>query len=176
MLPRTGVPAGRAPRILDVVTPTTTVFDRLTALLDAARVPYAVTRHAPVRTSEEAAQVRGTALASGAKALVCKAGERFVLLVMPADRRLDSAAARRLLGVSGLRFATQDEVAALTGLEPGAIPPFGQLFGLATHCDERLATLPTINFNAGDRAISIAMAATDYVSVEGPRLGRLARE
>ena len=153
-----------------------TVFARLTALLDESRVAYAVTHHAPVRTSEEAAKVRGSPLASGAKALVCKAGERFVLLVMPADRRLDSAAARRLLGVSGLRFATQDEVAALTGLEPGAIPPFGQLFGLATHCDERLATLPTINFNAGDRAISIAMAATDYVSVEGPRLGRLARE
>lgn len=153
-----------------------TVFDRLTALLEASRVPFAVTRHAPVRTSEEAAAVRGTTLASGAKALVCKAGERFVLLVMPADRRLDSGAARRLLGVSGLRFASPEEVDRLTGLPPGAIPPFGQLFGLATHCDERLAALPTINFNAGDRAISIAMAAADYLAVERPRLGRLARE
>ena len=162
--------------MLVVVNPSATVFDRLTALLDAARVPYAVTRHAPVRTSEEAAQVRGTPLSSGAKALVCKAGARFVLLVMPADRRLDSPAARRLLGASGLRFATPEEVTGLTGLLPGAIPPFGQLFGLPTWCDERLADAPTINFNAGDRAISVAMAASDYLAVERPALGRFARE
>lgn len=153
-----------------------TVFDRLTALLDEARVPYTVTRHAPVRTSEEAAAVRGTPLASGAKALVCRAGGRFALFVLPADLRLDGAQARRHLGSKDLRFATPDEVAALTGLLPGAIPPFGRLFGLPTCCDERLAALPTVNFNAGDRAISIAMAATDYLAVERPTLGRFARE
>ena len=103
-----------------------TVFARLTALLDDARVPYAVTRHAPVRTSEEAAKVRGTPLSSGAKALVCKADERFVLFVMPADRRLDSAAVRRALGIRSLRFATPEEVAQRTALAPGAIPPFGK--------------------------------------------------
>jgi prolyl-tRNA editing enzyme YbaK/EbsC (Cys-tRNA(Pro) deacylase) len=162
--------------MLVVVNPPATVFDRLTALLDAAHVPYAVTRHAPVRTSEEAAQVRGTALSSGAKALVCKAGERFVLLVLPADRRLDSAAARRQLGAKSLRFASADEVAALTGLPPGAIPPFGQLFGLPTCCDARLADEATINFNAGDRGISVAMAAADYLAVERPVLGRIAHD
>jgi prolyl-tRNA editing enzyme YbaK/EbsC (Cys-tRNA(Pro) deacylase) len=155
--------------------PTTTVFDRLTALLDAARVPYAVTHHAPVRTSEEAAKVRGTPLASGAKALVCKADERFALFVMPADRRLDSAAVRRTLGIRSLRFATADEVAQLTGLPPGAIPPFGALFGLPTYCDQAIADETTINFNAGDRAISVAMAANDYLEVERPTLGRFAR-
>ncbi len=158
-----------------------TVFARLTALLDDARVPYAVTRHAPVRTSEEAAKVRGTRLSSGAKALVCKADERFVLFVMPADRRLDSAAVRRTLGIRSLRFATPEEatpeeVAQLTGLPPGAIPPFGALFALPTYCDQAIADEATINFNAGDRAISVAMAPSDYLAVERPTLGRFARE
>jgi Ala-tRNA(Pro) deacylase len=153
-----------------------TVFDRLTALLDEACVAYAVTRHAPVLTSEEAAKVRGTPLSSGAKALVCRADERFVLFVMPADRRLDSAAVRRTLDIRRLRFATPEEVAELTGLVPGAIPPFGRLFGLPTYCDLELAGEPTINFNAGDRAISVAMTASDYLAVERPTLGRFARE
>lgn len=151
------------------------VFDRLTALLDGAHVPYAVTHHAPVRTSEEAAQIRGTSLASGAKALVCRAGEWFVLFVMPADRRLDSAAVRRTLGIRSLRFATAEEVAQLTGLPPGAIPPFGGLFALPTYCDQALAGEPTINFNAGDRAISVAMTFADYVALERPTLGNFAR-
>jgi len=99
-----------------------------------------------------------------------------VLFVMPADRRLDSAAVRRTLGARHLRFATPEEVAQLTGLPPGAIPPFGALFGLPTYCDRAIADETTINFNAGDRAISVAMAATDYLAVERPTLGRFARE
>jgi Ala-tRNA(Pro) deacylase len=150
------------------------VFDRLRALLDGRGVRYEVMRHEPVFTSEQAAAVRGTPLASGAKALVCKAGERFVLFVMPADRRLASAAARRALGVRALRFATTEEVAALTTLAPGSIPPFGQLFGLPTYCDDALPSQPRINFNAGDHAISVGLATGDYLAVEQPALGRFA--
>jgi Ala-tRNA(Pro) deacylase len=154
--------------------PSATVFDRLCALLDEAGVNYAVSHHAPVRTSEEAARVRDTPLASGAKALVCKAGERFVLVVVPADLRLDGAAVRKALGVRSLRFATPPEVAQLTTLPPGAIPPFGRLFGLPSYCDLRLRDQPRINFNAGDRAISIALAVGDYLAVERPVLGSFA--
>jgi len=83
---------------------------------------------------------------------------------------------RRTLGIRSLRFATPEEVTELTGLLPGAIPPFGQLFGLPTYCDQAIADEAKINFNAGDRAISVAMAASDYLAVERPTLGRLARE
>ena len=149
-----------------------TVFDRLTGLLDSRGIAYEVARHAPVFTSEEAARARGTTLASGAKALICKAGEKFVLFVMPADRRLDSKRARKALGVRGLRFATREEVLELTTLAPGSIPPFGQLFGFATYCDEQLAAQTRINFNAGDHAISVNMACADYLAVEKPAMGR----
>jgi Ala-tRNA(Pro) deacylase len=54
---------------------------------------------------------------------------------------------------------------------PGAIPPFGSLFGLPTWCDEELAQQAQINFNAGDHSISISMAYADYAAVEQPRLG-----
>ena len=149
-----------------------TVFDRLAGLLDSHGVIYEVARHAPVFTSEEAARVRGTPLASGAKALICKAGERFVLFVMPADRRLDNKQVRKAFGLRGLRFATRDEVAQLTALQPGSIPPFGQLFGLATYCDEHLRAQPRINFNAGNHAISVSMTSADYLAIERPTLGQ----
>lgn len=149
-----------------------TVFDRLIALLDSYNRVYEVSRHAPVFTSEEAARVRGTPLASGAKALICKAGEKFVLFVMPADRRLDSKAVRKAFGLRGLRFATREEVAELTTLQPGSIPPFGQLFDFATYCDEHLAEQTRINFNAGDHAISVSMTFADYQAVEKPAMGQ----
>ena len=117
------------------------VFERLEEHLRQAGVVFTILRHEPVFTSEQAAAVRGTPLASGAKALVLKAGDRFVLLVLPADRKLDSRKARAALGVKALRFATKEEVLELTGLQPGAIPPFGSLFNLPTHCDPAWATM-----------------------------------
>jgi hypothetical protein len=55
---------------------------------------YEVLRHEPVYTSEQAAAVRGTPLSSGAKALICKGDEEFVMFVVPADRKLASRAIR----------------------------------------------------------------------------------
>jgi len=147
---------------------TPTVFDRLSARLQEAGIAFTVLRHQAVFTSEEAAAVRGTPLSSGAKALVVKASDDFVLLVLPADRKLDSKKARAGLGVKSLRFASREEVERLTGLQPGSIPPFGSLFGLRTCCDPDLSANASINFNAGDHAISIHMAYADYLGAEKP--------
>jgi Ala-tRNA(Pro) deacylase len=150
-----------------------TVFDRVHDLLQAKGVNFTVLRHQPVYTSEEAAAVRGTPLASGAKALIVKAGERFVMLILPADRKLDSRKARDSLGVKSLRFASKEEVLELTGLQPGSIPPFGSLFGLPAYCDPALAANASINFNAGDHSISVQMAYADYLQVENPQLNTI---
>ncbi len=153
-----------------------TVFERIAQFLTVNDIEFTVSRHAPVYTSQEAAAVRGAPLASGAKALVCKANATFVLFVLPADRKLDSKGVRKQKGWKSLRFANPAEVATLTGLEPGSIPPFGSLFGLPTHCDERLGEQNYINFNAGDHAISISLRYADYVNVEQPELGSFAAE
>jgi Ala-tRNA(Pro) deacylase len=149
-------------------------FERLTTFLSQQGVSCDVLHHAPVYTSQEAASVRGTPLASGAKALVCKGDDRFVLIVLPADRKLAGKLARQELGIKSLRFASREEVEQLTGLAPGSIPPFGSLFGLATYCDRHLADQPRINFNAGDHAISISMTYADYAAAEKPTMGTFA--
>ena len=150
------------------------VFDRLSSSLEAEGADFSVMKHAPVATSAEAAAIRGTPLASGAKALVCKADGQFVMFVMSADRKLSSKLVRSSLGWKSLRFADATEVAQITGLPPGAIPPFGQLFGLPTYCDDALAEHARINFNAGDRAISISLAYADYIRIANPTLGNFA--
>ena len=153
---------------------TTNVTDRLKQLLIEKQAEYQLSQHAPVYTSEEAAAVRGTPLSSGAKALICRADGRFVMFVLPADRRLASKQVRRETKIDSLRFATREEVLEITGLTPGSIPPFGSLFGLPTYCDAGLAQNQQINFNAGDHSISISMRYDDYLKVEQPTLGSFA--
>ncbi len=149
---------------------TLSVFERLEQLLRTRGASFQVLRHPPVYTSEAAAAIRGTTLSSGAKALVCKADQRFLMFVLPADCKLDSKRLRRDRGWKNLRFANRDEVLAITGLAPGSIPPFGSLFGLSTLCDPRLTDNVALNFNAGDHSVSISMSPADYLRVEQPEL------
>ncbi len=149
------------------------VLTRLAHSLCSAGISITQTQHRPVFTSAEAAEVRGVSLHSGAKALIVKGGENFLMVVIPADLSLDSHALRALLGTKKLRFATKEEVLERTGLTPGSIPPFGSLFNLPTYCDERLADNERINFNAGDHSVSIQMNYADYVAYESPRIAKV---
>ncbi len=111
------------------------IFDRLKDLLDRHGIQYDVLRHEAVYTSQQAACVRGTPLASGAT-LICKGDDRVVMFVLPADRRLDSRGIRRQRNWRKAPLSEPRGSLRTDGLEPGD-PPFGQLFGLPTFCDRR---------------------------------------
>jgi Ala-tRNA(Pro) deacylase len=153
----------------------TAVTERLERWLREQGVAFRVVEHAPVSTSEEASRVRGTPIEAGAKALVLLAGAKPVHVVLPAHRRADNARLRAILGTRTLRFATPEELMALTGCVPGAVPPFGNLFDLPTLADEELARREDIAFNAGSNAVSILMRAEDFLRLSGAQIHALAR-
>jgi len=148
----------------------TELVRRLVALLDAEGVEYRVSHHASVTTSEEAAQVRGTELRSGAKAMLVKGRAGFVLVVLAADRRVDWKLLDPLVGGKGARFATDQELAEVTGLTKGAVPPIGALFGLRTIYDRSLLDVELVNFNAGSRSDSVEMTRADLIRIGGGEL------
>src|SRR4030095_17025886 len=121
--------------------------------------------HAPVFTSAEAAQVRGTPPESGAKALVLLAADAPVHVVLPGSRRGDDACDRALLRTRTPRVATPEELLTLTGCAPGAVPPFGNLFGLPVLVDEALAAREEIAFNAGSNDVSMVVATADFLAL-----------
>jgi Ala-tRNA(Pro) deacylase len=142
-------------------------------LLSASGVDYRVLRHEPVFTSDQAAAVRGTPLEDGAKALVCHADYCMVLIVVPANLRLDTRAFKTAYGVKNLRMAAAAEVEAL-GAVVGGVPPFGHLMGLWTYADVGIGARATLSFNAGSRTTSVIVSAQDYLRLEQPFVGRFA--
>ena len=82
------------------MSPEPSVFERLSSWLAEHQVSFEVLEHDSVYTSEEAARVRGTSLSSGAKALICKTDQQFVMFVIPADRRLAAAVQGELAWVN----------------------------------------------------------------------------
>jgi Ala-tRNA(Pro) deacylase len=153
----------------------TAVAERLDRWLRERGARFRLFEHAPVFTSEEASRVRGTPIESGAKALVFIAHDRPVHVVLPGHRRVDNARLRAILGTRTLRFATAEELFALTGCVPGAVPPFGNLFGLPVFVDEQLAQREEIAFNAGSNTISIVMPCAEFLRLSGASIHQLSR-
>lgn len=149
------------------------------ALLTKHNISYKKFEHEPVRTSEEAAAIRPEyTQAQGAKALIVrvkKAGQKFfVQIVVPGDKKFDSAKACSVIGAHDIRFATEEEVATITdGVQPGGVPPFGNLWNLLVYCDQSLFDNEEIIFNAGDRAVSISLTADDWRRVVDPVVANL---
>jgi Ala-tRNA(Pro) deacylase len=147
-----------------------TVFERIQGLLDEQRRTYKVVDHVATHTSAESAAARGEPLEIGGKALLVKADDAFLLVVLRADQKLDSRALQRAVVARKLRFASRDELAALTGgLVPGSMPPFGRpLFDFALYVDEALTRNDRIAFNAGMLTRSIVMPMADYLVTANP--------
>ncbi len=146
--------------------------------LHEAGIDFREVQHQPTRTSEESAAARGEPLNVGAKALLLKTDDVFQLFVLPADRKLDSTAIRRHLGVRRTRFASVEELHELVGLVPGAVPPFGEpILPFTLYADETVGTETNrVAFNAGLLTHSIIMAATDWQTIARPKRFRFAKE
>ena len=147
------------------------ILSRIRQLLAEAKIAFTEKEHPPTFTSEESAAVRGEALGVGAKALLLKTDDIFRLFVLPADRKLDSAAIKRELGVKKTRFATPDELMELTGLVPGSVPPFGHpILPFELYADDAVGMLANrVAFNAGSLTHSIIMSADDWSTIARPQ-------
>ncbi|MFH8080513.1 MAG: YbaK/EbsC family protein [Candidatus Aenigmatarchaeota archaeon] len=151
------------------------VFLRLLDVLLEAKVEFTIMSHEPVTTSEEAAKVRGTTLESGAKAIIAKT-DRFFMLVLPSNLKVDSKKIKKIFETKNFRFATEEELYKLTSCKKGAVPPFGFLFGLDTIVDEELLKQKEINFNAGRNDKSINMKLEDYLKIVKPKIEKFSQD
>jgi len=141
----------------------------LKELLDRNGIPYEVSEHAPVYTSEEAARIRGVELKTGVKALVLKTEKgNFVMGLVAADRKIDLKKLAKIVKAKKLQLASAQEVLKITGCEFGSVHPFGNLFSLPTYLDRSVLENDMVNFNAGMHTVSIHMKAKDLVEAISP--------
>jgi Ala-tRNA(Pro) deacylase len=145
------------------------VFDKIKALLDSNNIKYEVMNHEPTFTSEQSARARGTEMKQGAKALVMKTDDAYIMAVLSAAKKVDSAKLREVANTTNLHFVDKDKVFELTGCKVGAVPPFGNLFGLKVFVDISLGENEIIAFNAGSNSRSIKMRYEDYIKLVLPK-------
>jgi Ala-tRNA(Pro) deacylase len=146
------------------------VVERLRRFLDEQGVSYEVAVHPERYTTQEvaaASHVSGRALA---KTVMVKTGGGFAMAVLPAACRVSVQRVRDLLGDPEAAIAPEAEFRGLfADCEAGAMPPFGNLYGIPVYVDDELAVRERITFEAGTHHEVITMRYADFARVVQPR-------
>ena len=151
------------------------ILAKLREFLEANKVPYSVHSHPEAYTAQEIAALQHVKGRMLAKVVIVKAGADFLMLVLPADHRVDFTRLRSALGLKEVRLAQETEFRDLfPGCDVGAMPPFGNLYGLPVYVDRALEKDEEIVFNAGTHTLTAKMAFRDFVARVKPVMGEFA--
>jgi Ala-tRNA(Pro) deacylase len=159
--------------------PDNDTYDRLIDLLDESRVQYRLIDHDPEGNTESVSALRGHPSAQAAKCLVLivkidRRTTRYVLAVVPGDRRVELGVLRSLYGARYVGFCDTDTAQRLARAAPGTVLPFALDPQLDLIADPDVAAQPQLYFNAARLNRSLVMSGPDYVALARPRLERIA--
>jgi Ala-tRNA(Pro) deacylase len=142
---------------------------KLREFLDNHGVKYVSVRHSPAFTAQEVAQSVHVSGRDFAKTIVVSIDSGMAMVVLPASRRIVMSDLREMLQVPHVRLASEQEFRDLfPDCELGAMPPFGNLYGLPVYVAESLAEEAEIAFNAGTHTEVIKMRYEDFEALAKP--------
>jgi Ala-tRNA(Pro) deacylase len=147
---------------------------RLREFLDENGVTYEEIRHRAAFTAQEVAASTHVPGKDMAKTVVVKLDGRLAMAVVPADERVDVIRLKDAAHAANVTIALeQDFLAAFPECELGAMPPFGNLYGVPVYVDTHLAEDDRIAFNAGSHTEVMRLAYKDFERLVHPKVAPL---
>lgn len=147
---------------------------KLKEFLDSHKIKYVVISHSPAYTAMEVAQSAHIPGKDLAKVVIVVLEGRTCMAVMPATRKLDLERLRQAADASEARLATEDEFRELfPECETGAMPPFGNLYGMEVFVSSQLTEDREIAFNAGSHTEVVKLTYADYERLVQPKVARI---
>ena len=144
---------------------------RLQEFLDSRGVKYEVTPHREAFTSQEIAAASHVSGKAMAKVVMVKRGPGMVMAVLPAACKVGVDRLEKIFGTPGVTIAREHEFANLfPDCDTGAMPAFGNLYGLEVYVDEELANCPKIVFQAGNHQELVTMEYADFARLVQPKV------
>ncbi len=148
---------------------------RLKKYLDDHRVEYSILPHAPAYTAQEtaaSAHVRGREMI---KCIMVSGDGRHTLVATTANQRLNLDKLKKALGLREAHLEREEEFRGqFEDCEPGAMPPFGNLYGVPMVVDEAVYEDDDIVFNGGDHASLVKMRFSDFERLAKPKKAAVA--
>lgn len=143
--------------------------------LKSQGIQYQEAHHPLAYTAQDVAASEHVSGRLVAKVVMAMSDRKLYMLILPASFKVDLEKARKELGLPNLCLASERDFERLfPGCEVGAMPPFGNLYGLPVYVDPRLAEDPEIIFQAGTHTETIKMRYSDFERLVHPQVRDLA--
>ncbi len=144
---------------------------RLKEYLDSQQIKYVTISHSPAFTAQ---QIAATAHVPGkelAKTVMVLVDGEMAMAVLPASLRVDLDHLQEMIGAKRVELADERSFRDMfPECEVGAMPPFGNLYGMDVYVADSLAEDEEIAFNAGSHTELIRMAYADFERLVKPRV------
>jgi Ala-tRNA(Pro) deacylase len=147
---------------------------QLIECLDDNKVRYEVLQHPEAVSAQRIAQAEHVKGRHHAKVVIVKAGDAHLMMVVPADHHIDLEKVEKAVGKPVSLGKEQEFKSFFPDCAIGAMPPFGNLYGLPTYVDRDLAEQDYIVFEAGTHTDAIKMSYRDYEKIVKPKVSDLA--
>lgn len=143
---------------------------KLKEFLNTHHVKYVTISHSPAFTAQQVAESAHVPGKEMAKTLIVKLDGKMVMVVLPSNIKLDLYEMQERVGAHKAELASEHEFKdKFTECELGAMPPFGNLFGMDVYLDDRLTKNKDIAFNAGTHSEVMKLAMNDFTKLVQPR-------
>jgi len=153
------------------------IIKKLKELFDGAKVSYEVYNHPLAYTAQEIAQRQHFSGDQMAKVVILKVDGKLVMAVVTGNQKVHLPTVRASLGADEVRLATEDEfISKFPDCEIGAMPPFGNLFGVIVYLDPAVAKDELIYFNAGNHVQTVRIRYKDFARLVNPEVVRLTED
>jgi len=142
--------------------------------LNESKVRYEILHHPEAVTAQRIAQAEHVKGRHHAKVVMIKSGEERLMAVLPADHQIDLEKVGKVIGKTASLDSEKEFKSLFPDCAIGAMPPFGNLYGLPTYVDKNLAAQDYIVFEAGTHSDAIKLSYRDYEKIVKPRVEDLA--
>jgi Ala-tRNA(Pro) deacylase len=150
--------------------------ERLELYLREHGVAFQLEHHRTAYTAQELAQAEHIPGRMVAKSIIGLADGKMVMLVLPSTHVVDRAATATAVAARGFQLADEQDFGwVFADCEVGAIPPFGNLYGLPVYVDRSLAADDEIVFPAGSHTETLKIRYDDFVRLVQPVTADCAR-
>lgn len=144
-------------------------LNKLTKYLDAQDVKYVRIGHSAAYTAQEIAESAHIPGKELAKTVMVLVDDTMAMAVLPATHHVDVFLLRDNIGADDVRLASEEEFQNLfPNCEVGAMPPFGNLYGLPVYVCNSLAEDEQIAFNAGSHHELVQLKYSDFARLAKP--------
>jgi Ala-tRNA(Pro) deacylase len=143
---------------------------KLKEFLDSNKIKYTSIAHSPGYTAQEIAAAAHISGKEVAKTVVVKIDDKMAMAVLPASYKIDLDLLKKAAGAGKVELASEQEFESrFPDCDIGAMPPFGNLYGMDVFVAEKLTEDEEIAFNAGSHSELIKLAYRDFEKLVRPK-------